>query len=280
MLDSGMIWNYGIRDMRAAGIIASLMLIFSANAGADLSIQYDSIGKQQRKPFTSVLIKRHWVRIDQSPQGSQSVVINLESGDIVQMHPQSRRYFQTNAQTLGEYARFYQRNKTLLSGLIDHGLRQLHPDKRDQVEQLIDRYKKGPKSFKHLRIEQLPRSDRVLGVQCAVFGIYDQDRLQREVCISSYQQLGLEQQEIRSIEQLKQFIHQFRESAPRKQRELFDLFTNNLAEIGGLPMKIVSFYPDGKVRNIIQASSISLRSIPAQAYRVPEGYQEQQLPVL
>jgi hypothetical protein len=45
-------------------------------------------------------------------------------------------------------------------------------------------------------------------------------------------------------------------------------------------MKVVNYHPDGTIRNIIKASSISFRKIPEQAYRIPGDFQEQNLPVL
>lgn len=280
MVDSGGFFTTGQGFMRAALIISFLMIYYSGIAGADLSIRYDSISKKQKGPFNTFLIKQGLIRIDPPLETSHSVMIDLDSGDIVQLHAPSKRYFKVNAQTLGEYASFYQQNKSMLQGLIDQGLRQLHPQKRDRVEQIIDNYNKGSRTISQLSIQPMNKSGQVLGVDCSLFGVFNNGKLEREVCISSYQQLGLRSDDIRSLEQLKKFIQQFRQSVPREQKEVLELLSNTLAKINGLPMKIVNLYPNGKIKNIIQAASISLQSIPEQAYRIPQDYQQQTLPVL
>lgn len=268
--------------MRAALIISFLMIYYSGIAAADLSIRYDSISENQHRPFNTVLIKRGLIRVNPPRASSHSVMIDLDSGDIVQLHAPSKRYFKVNAQTLGEYASFYQQNKSMLQGLIDQGLRQLNPQKRERVEQIINNYNKGSKTFGEgeLSIQPMHRTEQVLGVDCSLFGVYNKGKLQRKVCISSYQQLGLKRDDVHSVEQLKRFIQRFRQSVPGKQKEVLELISNTLAEIHGLPLKIVNLYPNGQIKNTIQAASISLRSIPEQAYRIPQDYQQQTLPVL
>ena len=266
--------------MRAALIISFLLIYYSGSSVADLSIRYDTIGKHQQKPLDTLLIKQGLVRINPPVESAQSVMIDLDNGDIIQLHPQSKRYFKINAETLGGYAKFYTQNRSMLQGLIDQGMRQLSPDKRDQVEQIIGSYKRGSKQIRQMNIRALDKTDRVLGVGCSVYGIFKNGQLQREVCISSYQQLGLNEDDVQSLEQLKKFIQQFRQSVPREQQQIVNLLSNTLAELNGLPMQIVSLYPNGEVRVVVKAASISFRSIPPQAYRIPNDYQQQALPVL
>lgn len=266
--------------MRAGPSISLLLIVFTTNIWADLSIRYDVISKNHKKPINTVLIKQDLVRINQIPESQSSVMIDLNSGDIVQIHSQSRRYFKINAHTLGQYASFYKQNKTMLQGLIDQGLQQLNPQKRGQVEQFIQNYNQGSASLNQLNIKPTRKTDTVLGVECKVLAIFNQGKLQREVCISNYQQLGLKSSDVKSLEQLKNFVQQFKQSAPREQQEMLDLLSSTVVQLNGLPMKLVNYHVNGKVRNIIQAGSISFRSIPAQAYRIPEDYQQQRLPVL
>ena len=70
--------------MRAALIISFLMIYYSGFAAADLSIRYDSISKNQHRPFNTVLIKQGLIRINSPNSTSHSVMINLDSGDIFQ----------------------------------------------------------------------------------------------------------------------------------------------------------------------------------------------------
>ncbi len=266
--------------MRATAIISVLGLIYTANLWADLSIRYDSIHKQQKRPFNAVMIKNERVRINQAPASQPSVMIDLSSGDIVQIHPQSRRYFKINAQTIGQYVSIYHQNKTMIQGLIDHGIQQLNPQKRDQVQAWMQKFKQGGKNLDQITVKATQKTDNVLGVQCSVVAILDKGMLQREICIGSYQQLGLSQDDVQSLEQLKKFVIQFKHQAPAQHQELLNMVADGVTELKGIPLKIVNYLPNGKIRNIVQAGSISFRAIPDQAYRIPDDYQQQSYPVL
>jgi len=266
--------------MRAAAIISILTLIYTGNLWADLSIRYDSIRNQQVKPFNSVLIKQELVRINQAPASQPSVMIDLNSGDIVQLHPQSRRYFKINAQTIGQYVSIYQQNKTVIQSLIDHGVQQLNPQKRGQVQEWMQKFKQGSKTLDEISIRPTDKSDTILGVKCNVLAILNKGQLQREVCISNYQQLGLNQADVESLEQLKKFVTQFKQSAPAKHQQLLNMVSEGMADVKGIPLKIVNYHANGEIKNIVQAGSISFRAIPDQAYSIPKDYQQQQFPVL
>jgi len=266
--------------MRTAAIISFLCLLFTGNLWADLSIRYDAISNQQKRPFNYVLIKQELVRINQAPATQPSVMIDLSNGDIVQLHPQSRRYFKINAQTIGQYVSIYQKNKTMIQGLIDHGIQQLNPQKRNQVQEWMQQFKQGSKTIDQITLRQTGKIDEVLGVECNVVAMLNKGQLQREVCLSNYQQLGLNQQDVNSLEQLKKFVHQFKQTAPPEHQELLNMIADGIAELEGIPLKIVNYRSNGEVRNIVQAGSISFRAIPDQDYRIPEDYQQQSFPVL
>jgi hypothetical protein len=266
--------------MRAAAIISFLVLIYTGNLWADLSIRYVTITDNQKRPFNSVMIKQELVRINQVQESKPSVMIDLNSGDIVQLHPQSRRYFKINAQTLGQYVSIYQQNKTMFQGLIDHGIQQLDPQKRNQVQEWMQKFNTGSKNINNISIKPTGKKDSVLGVECTVLAMLNNGRLQREVCISDYKQLGLNPEDVQSLEQLKKFVHQFKQSAPQQHQELLSMVADGVSELKGIPLKMVNYHANGTIKNIVQAGSISFKSIPDQAYHIPQDYQQQQFPVL
>ena len=266
--------------VKAAGIIAILIVYYSATARADLTIRYDSVQANGKQPLHQVLIKQQRVRIDQPAGDASSVMIDTDSGDIVQLHESSRRFFQINARTISEYASFYQRNKSLVQGLIDHGLARLDPARRDQVEGVINGLDKGSRGMRNIQIRPSGRVAEVLGVECEILGIFNAGKLERELCISSYQQLGLDNDNIQSLEKLKGFVGQFGSAMPKRQQALVTLLSDALDRVNGLPMQLVNYRPDGSVRKIIRAAKISLRPIPEQAYRIPGDFQQQNMPVL
>lgn len=265
--------------MKPVLIITFLMLIFTGNLSADLNIRYDSIINNQKRPLSSILIKRDLVRINQSPISQPSFLVNLRSGDIVQLHPQSQRFFKINTQTLGQYVSIYQNNKSMFQGVIDHGLQQLPPQKRTQIRQLINEYNQGSRSINNLSIKPTNKSDQVLGVDCSVLGIFIKNQLQREICIADYQQLGLNAGDIKSLELLKNFIKNFKKSITLEQQELLTTLTNGISHLNGIPLKVVNYYSNGQIQSIIQTGAISFRSIPMQVYRIPNNFQQQSFPV-
>lgn len=266
--------------MQAGLIISVILILFTTNVLADLSIRYEAIHKNDKRPFSEVLIKQDLVRINPRTEAQTSVMIDVNTGDIVQVDAKSKRYFKINAHTLGQYASFYQQNKSMLQGLIDHGLQRLNPQKRGQVEQLLQQYEQGSKSLEQVSIKPSRRTHTVLGVECRVIAIYIRNQLQREVCISSYHKLGLNPSDINSVEQLKKLVQLFKQSAPGEQQQMLELLSSTLVEIQGLPMQLVNYNSDGKVKNIIRAGAISFRSIPTQAYLIPQDYEQQNLPVM
>ena len=266
--------------MRAGASISLLLMVFTTNIWADLTVRYNSIGKNHKTPLSTVLIKKDQVRINLKPESQRSILVKLSSGDMAQIDIKNRRYFQINAHTMGRYASFYQSNKSLLQGLIESGLRQLKPQEKDQVTQFMQDYDQGQKTLKQISIRPTSKTEIVLGVECRVLAVFKKQRLEREVCISDYEQLGLSPGDVKSLEQLKGFIQQFKTSAPKQQQEMLELISNTLLQTNGLPMKLINYKANGTVKNIIQAGSISLKKIPLQRYQIPEGYKLQSLPIL
>ncbi len=266
--------------MKAASIISFLLLCYSGMVSADLHIRYQTMGQNHAGPVHSVLIKPGMIRIDPVSGAEQSVLIDLDNGDIVQLHSRSKRYFKINAHTLGQYASFYQNNRSMLQGLIDQGIRYMDASKRQQVEELIKQYDKGSKTLKELELRAMGRVQLVLGAECEMFGLFRKKQLQSEVCISSYKQLGLNSRDMRSIEQLKEFILRFNHSLPGSKQATLALFSRTLGDDRGIPLKVVNYHVNGQVRDVIQATSISFRPIPARAYRIPQDFHPQATPVL
>ncbi len=264
--------------MRAAGIIALAGLIYTVNAFADLTIRYESIEHDQRRFYHSVMLKDDLLRVTPATREPTAVLVDIRSGDIVQLHEPSQRFFKINANTIDQYVGFYQENRSMLQGLIDQGLAHLDPAHRSRAEHLLKQFDREPNN--PLQARKTNVVDTVLGVQCQVIALIENQRLNSELCMASYAELGLDQQEIENLERLKVFAHRFKNSAPQQHRRLFDLLDQGPQGSKGVPMKIVQYKPDGRVARIIEAASISLRAIPDQAYRIPQHYQPQSTPIL
>jgi hypothetical protein len=265
--------------MRVLRIIAFLPLLYTINVLADISIRYDLVYAGKHHPYHSVQIKRDLLRINQDSDPSTSVLVNLRSGDIVQLHQPSQRFFEINIQTIDQYVSFYKQNKILLQGLIDQGMSQLAPQQRQQLEQFLDQYDKPNKSGQ-LSIQVTKKHHKILGVDCTVVAILEQKTLKHEACISSYRQLELRKNDTQSLELIKTFIQQFQRSAPQQHQQLFRLLMHPASVMNGLPMQVINYRNDGKVRNIIQASNISLRIIPGYLYRIPSNFEPSNTPIL
>ena len=265
--------------MRAPLIISLLLSLFTTYVTADITIRYDSISPQQKKVLSTVLLKENLVRISNKARNQPDVMLDLSSGDIVQMHSESKSYFKINARTINQYVSLYRQNKGLMQTLISQGAKQLSPQKQHQIQQMMDTFDQKSASPLSLKLKKTAKRDQVLGVQCRIYMMIEQDRRIADVCLADYKQLELAPADIQSFEKLKQLMYQFKQSAP-EQQDILGVITQGLEQMEGVPMKIVDYYADGKIRKIIQADSISLRRVPQAAYQIPQGYQQKMTPLL
>ena len=65
------------------------------------------------------------------------VMVNLTTGDIIQLDSESKRYFRINTQTINQYVSIYRQNKGLMQGLISQGIKHMDPQKKAQIQQII-----------------------------------------------------------------------------------------------------------------------------------------------
>jgi hypothetical protein len=265
--------------MRVARIISFLLLLYTANVAADLGIRYDVITQGKHQPYYSILIKRDMVRIERDYDSAQTLLVNLRSGDIVQLDNPSQHFFSINAQTIDQYVSFYKQNRSLLQGLIDQGITQLSERQRAQLDEVIQAYK-TPAQQNQFNVHMSKKRQQVLGVDCNVLTVMQKTLLKSNICVSDYQQLGLNPEDIHSLQKLQAFVQQFRNSAPQQYQALFDLLSQGPAQINGLPMQMVTYRADGKVSYVIQAGAISFRSIPEWKYQIPPGFEPSTYPVM
>lgn len=265
--------------MRAPLIISLLLSIFTNYLCADMTIRYDSVSPQQKKPAHTVLIKQNLVRVNNLVDQNPDVMVNLITGDIVQLHPESKSFFKINAQTINQYVSIYRQNRDLMQGLISQGIKHLDPQKRHQIQQMLEKNEQKSSSPSSVSFNNTGKTDQVLGVKCQVFAVIDQGRRTSDVCLASYRQLELSPGDVQSFENLKELVHQFKQSSP-EQQDMLSIMAKGLENMSGVPLKIVNYYPDGKINRIIQAGSISFREVSQVAYQIPQDYQEKLTPLL
>ena len=271
--------------MRATQIISFLSLVlvsfYHVQLHADITIRYDQVLQNHKKlPVYSASIKKSLIRLNQLQGQQSSILVNLDNGDIAQVHGPSKRYFKTTAQTLSQYAAFYKNNRTMVQGLIDQGMSQLDPQNRDQVQQILQGLKKGNAAAAKFSFQQTKSLHQVLGVTCRVMAIFDGDQRVRDICLASYQQLELSPADIQSLERLRSSVEEFKPSAPKKYQELMSSISTGMNQLSGVPLKIIQYAADGKIHNIVQAGSISVRNINTDTFLIPAEYEEQMFPVL
>jgi len=250
--------------MKLRLIISILLTLFTANLYADITIHYDSIRHNQVKPSHSVQVKQDLVRLNQSG-GQHSVMLNLDTGDLVQLHAKSKSFFKINASTLNQYVSIYRENKGLMQGLINQGLKQLDPQRQQQINKMLQKYEQNSNYATAISFKNTGHSMLILGVQCQIYAIYEQGKHTRDVCLSDYKQLGLPQQDVQSFEKLKLLVKQFKQSNSNQQ-DMISMLLNGLEDFKGIPLKMVNYYPDGRIKSVLQAGSISLRAVPKIAY--------------
>lgn len=265
--------------MRRLRIIALLTLVYTAGATADISIRYDAVSSNQENPLHSVNIKQDLVRIDNLSGQQPWIMIDTKSGDIVQINPATKRFFRTNAKTLAQYIDLYRQNKGWMNGLISQGIKHLQPSQRTQIEQLMTRMEQ-PSNQRETLIRKTDIFDQVLGVNCRVYRIIEKGIHAQDVCLSRYQDIGIIADDVNGIERLKRLLQYLRQAGPGSQRDVMSLLAEAIGNLKGIPMKVVHYHHNGKIRQVIKAGAISLRKVPVTNYQIPRGFQEQMTPLL
>jgi len=166
-----------------------------------------------------------------------------------------------------------------MQGLISQGIKHMDPHKQAQIQQMMDQYDQKSTTSSTVSFNNTGKSGNVLGAQCQIFAIIDQGQHKSDVCLASYQQLELPQSDVASFNKLKSLIQQFKQTSPGQQ-DMFTIMASGLENLNGVPLKMVNYYPDGKIKNMVQAGSISFRKIPEVAYQIPQAYQQNLTPLM
>lgn len=265
--------------MRAPLIISLLLSLFTGFVSADMTIRYDAVKLNQKKPLHTILIKQNLIRVNSMAGRKPDVMVNLSTGDIIQLHPETKSFFKTNTRTINQYVSLYRQNKDLMQGLINQGIKHLDPQKQGQIQQMLKQYDQSSTSKPSISLKSTGKVNQILGVQCQIFALIDQGRRTTDICLADYRQLELADAEVKSIENLKKLVHQFKQSTS-EQLDMLTFLANGLDNVNAVPLKIVRYYPNGKIKNMIQAGSISFRKVPTVAYQIPQNYQEKLTPIL
>ncbi len=259
-------------------IISIFLSLYTIHLHADVTIRYELIKKDHKNPLTQVFIKSNLLRIDQVEKHQPDILFNTQNGEIVQLNDHSQQFFKTDLQTLAMYLNMYRTNRGLIQGLVDQGIQQLDPLQRKQVQQMMLNLNQPGVSRNDISIKASHKKSQILGVSCEVISIYQKSKKLRDVCMARYQSIDLSNSDIRGLEKIRYIIKQFKQSTPYP--DLFSIMARGIEQFQGVPLKVVEYSSKGNTRYIIQAKSISLRSIPFQAYRIPNHYTEKAMPFL
>ena len=264
--------------MRAIFIISFLALTFTAAVRADITLRYDVMRGDKTLSQHQVLLKQNKVRISNRSPHQQDFMLDLKSGDIIQLNKQQKSYFTINTQTLNQYVSLYRQNQGLFQGLINQGMSQLDPQQQARVQRMMKNFASaGDKSA--FKLAPTRHRKQILGVSCQVIQMWQGQQLLRDICVASYADLQLPADVIDSFERLKKLIGQFRQQA-NVNSDLLGMMAQRLETLQGLPMEIVERLPNGKVRQVTRLANISLRGIAPDLYRIPPGFQQKMMPVM
>lgn len=265
--------------MKIRGILSGLFLFFSGITSADVTIRYDLVTPNWRQPAHKVAIKHELVRLSHLSSDNTSVLIDLATGEIVQIHPQSRSYFRTSTDAIQDYITLYQQNRTWIQGLIDQGIQHLEPAKREQIRLVLDNLKR-PMHQPLITLHKTQSTDQILNVKCHIVELHHRQQHIQDICLANPSDLELRPTDALSLERLKRRFSQIPNTDTSPVDQWMGLLAQALQQIDGLPLKFVNYGADGNITQVIEAGAISQRMIPAQAYRIPAGYQEQLIPLL
>ncbi len=265
--------------MRAPLIISILLLLFTDFVFADITIRYDAITAKHKKPLHNVLLKQDLIRYDDLSGHQPGIMLDLQSGDIIQLQSKTKSFFKINIQTINEYVSLYRQNKVLVQGLIYQWIKHMDPAKQGQIQKMLDNFEQKSISHKSTSLRKTGKFDQVLGVKCQILAIFNQGIRTSDVCLANYTQLKLPANDILSFGKLNKILTQLKQITPGDQ-DILTTMVSGLEYLNGVPLQVVQYYPDGKIKNMIRAGSVSVRQIPPLAFQIPKGFVEKKIPAL
>ncbi len=259
---------------KRCAIIPILWLLFSSTAMADLSLRYDAISGQQSRPAQQLRLAHGMLRID-PVGGPMSLLLDLERGDLIQIRHDRKRYFRIPLTTLLQYGSLYENNRSVFQGLVDQGLRQLDPARREQAERFLGQLRHPQRA--RIELRPLNRRGEVLGVRCESVALIQPGSAPRELCVGRYRELGLDARDRASLDRIGELAEALRQL---RMSQWFDGVARSWRELKGLPLEIRGFDRNGRPLEHWRLGRLSRTPIPATEMRIPDGYQPSSTPLI
>lgn len=118
-------------------------------------------------------------------------------------------------------------------------------------------------------------TDKVGKWTCDKYEGYEGDRKTSEVCTVDPQALGLADSDFAVT---KQFAKFFSTLSPQQSTQVFSLGTLEDRGYVGLPIRSITYGPDGSVERTTELTDINHQNIPDSTFAPPSGYQKQDMP--
>ncbi len=259
----------------ARAIIPVLWLLFSATAQADLSLRYDRLNGPKHQPVQQIRLAHGMLRIDPIGGPPMSLLVDLNGGRLIQLRHDRRRYFSIPLSTLLQYGSLYENNRSVFQGLVDQALRQLDPDQREQAERFLAQLKHPRRG--RIQLKPLGRKRRVLGAECTAVALLQPGMPPRELCVSRYRDLQLDEGDRANLERIGQLAETLRRGGMSRW---FDGVVRTWKSLQGLPLEIRGFDRQGRLVEHLRAGRLSRSPIPANDMQIPADYEASSTPLI
>jgi len=265
--------------MRIIFIITFLAATYSCDTLADLTLQYDRQRAQQTPLPIQVTLKQQRLRISTPSPAQSDLLLDVTTGDIIQLHKQQQSYFSINVKTLNQYVGLYRQNSSLLQGLIAQGLTQVDPAKRSRIENMMNKFKGNAQNPLPVSLKPRPQTRQILGVNCHRVEIWQGKQHLSDVCVASFRDLQFAPDDVKTLQQLKAMLQQFRQQT-NDQQDILGMIAKGLENLDGLPLEVVKLNDDGSVHDITRLQRISLRSVADSTMQIPAGFKQKMTPAM
>lgn len=248
---------------------------YSFNAVADAIIVFEEKGPQQSTQNV-MLLKDGKVRFSPSDQAQAYSIYNSQNNTMMHIEPLQKQYLEMDQKGIKKQAKQAKQQMDMMRKEMEKRLEKLPPEQRKQAEQMMGIHLASKEDKKNQpKVKQLKtsRTDTIAGIKCDVYESTVNEKKLSESCITTIDQLGLDKQDLKSLEKMQEFMKEM-------QQTVTDITGNAdmSSEIEGLPLHSKLFAQDGSTALETRLITISKEAVAAKYLAVPEGFNPVQLP--
>ncbi len=249
--------------------------VYSVNVLADATITFEEKSPQYSGQNV-MLLKDGKVRFTPSDQSSSYSIYNSQDNKLTHIEPMQKKYLEMSKQEIELQAKQAKQQMEMMRKEMETRMQELPPEQRKQAEQMMQNYmpeqqaKQKPPEVKQVKTS---RTETIAGINCDVYESSIKDQKISESCITTIDKLGLNKQDLDSLEKMQVFMKDMQQAMTE-----FTGKANVGADVEGLPLRSKLFDSDGSTVMETRLISINKDSVAAEKVDIPAEYTPIQMP--